>query len=105
MEVAASAGTTQANACSTGCSVDNDVKPKLQTAIKAEEEHQLRLLYTRESQWWLMNTQAGPAISSQTMCAMGAEVSGWMILSVLFLYNYIEQIFRHDTCADLGGWF
>ena len=51
-----------------------------------------------------MNTQAGAAISSQTMGAMGAEVSAWMIPSVLFLYN-IEQIFRHDTSADVGGWF
>jgi len=40
----------------------------------------------------------------QTMGAMGAEMSVWMIPSVLFLYN-IEQIFRHDTSADLGGWF
>ncbi|ONM40019.1 hypothetical protein ZEAMMB73_Zm00001d044133 [Zea mays] len=29
MEVAVSIGTTQGQACSTGCSVDNDVKPKL----------------------------------------------------------------------------
>jgi hypothetical protein len=54
--------------------VDGDVKPKLLAAIKAEEEHQLRLLYTRESQWRLVNAQAGAAISSQTA---GAEVSGW----------------------------
>lgn len=73
-EVPASAGKTQGKACPTGCGVDGDVKPKLPAAIKAEEEHQLRLLYTRESQWRLVNAQAGAAISSQTA---GAEVSGW----------------------------
>lgn len=73
-EVPASAGNTQGKACPTGCGVDGDVKPKLPAAIKAEEEHQLRLLYTRESQWRLVNAQAGAAISSQTA---GAEVSGW----------------------------
>jgi len=41
-------------------------------AIKSEDEHQLRLLYTRELQWRLVNAQLGAAISSQTM---GAEVS------------------------------
>jgi len=48
------------------------MKCRLPAAIKTEEEHQLRLLYTRELQWRLVNAQARAALSSQTM---DAEVS------------------------------
>ncbi|PWZ41650.1 Protein SNOWY COTYLEDON 3 [Zea mays] len=79
-EVPASAGNTQGKACPTGCGVDGDVKPKLLAAIKAEEEHQLRLLYTRESQWRLVNAQAGAAISSQTAGAEMKYLEEWPFL-------------------------
>jgi hypothetical protein len=59
------------------------MKCRLPAAIKTEEEHQLRLLYTRELQWRFVNAQAGAAFSLQTM---GAEVSDRVIRSSLFVY-------------------
>lgn len=55
----------QDKASSTGRSVDGDMKLKLPAAIEAEEELQLRLLYTRELQQRLVNVHAGAAFSSQ----------------------------------------
>ncbi|EER95762.2 hypothetical protein BDA96_02G011600 [Sorghum bicolor] len=79
-EVPASAGNTLFKASSGGCGVDGDMKFKLPVpaAIKSEDEHQLRLLYTRELQWRLVNAQLGAAISSQTMGAEKKLCGAWI---------------------------
>ncbi|KAJ1287420.1 hypothetical protein BS78_02G008700 [Paspalum vaginatum] len=78
-EAPGSAGNALAKASSTGCGMDGDVKlPKPSAAIKAEEEHQLRLLYTRELQWRLVNAQAGAALSSQTATAERNLCGAWI---------------------------
>ncbi|CAD6221635.1 unnamed protein product [Miscanthus lutarioriparius] len=69
-----SAGNTQGKSCG----VDGDMKCRLPAAIKTEEEHQLRLLYTRELQWRLVNAQARAALSSQTMDAEKNLCGAWV---------------------------
>jgi hypothetical protein len=59
----------QGRASSAGCGFDGDTKLKPSAAIKAEEEHQLRLLYTQHLQWRLVNAQAGTAFSLQSAAA------------------------------------
>ncbi|XP_066398481.1 QWRF motif-containing protein 2-like [Miscanthus floridulus] len=70
----ASAGNTQVKSCG----VDGDMKCRLPEAIKTKEEHQLRLLYTRELQWRFVNAQAGAATSSQTMGAEKNLCGAWV---------------------------
>ena len=80
----------QGKASSTGCGFDggDTMKLKPPTAIKAEEEHQLRLRYTQHLQWRLVNAHAGAALSLQTTAA---EVSDRVGISVL-----LGQNLRHD---------
>jgi len=85
----------QGKAASTGCGFDGGDTMKLKppaTAIKAEEEHQLRLRYTQHLQWRLVNAQAGAALSLQTTAA---EVSDRVSISVL-----LGKTLRHDRCAE-----
>nr|AGT17057.1 hypothetical protein SHCRBa_014_M16_F_110 [Saccharum hybrid cultivar R570] len=70
----ASAGNTQGKSCG----MDGDMKCRLPAAIKTEEEHQLRLLYTRELQWRFVNAQAGAAFSLQTMGAEKNLCGAWI---------------------------
>ncbi|CAL5034345.1 unnamed protein product [Urochloa decumbens] len=79
-EVPGSAGNMQGKASSTGCGFDGGTKPKPCAAVKAEEEHQLRLLYTRELQWRFANAQAGAALSLQTMAAEKTLSGGWIAI-------------------------
>ncbi|CAN6170569.1 unnamed protein product [Urochloa humidicola] len=46
----------------------------------AEEEHQLRLLYTRELQWRFANAQAGAALSLQTTAAEKTLSGAWIAI-------------------------
>ncbi|CAN6170575.1 unnamed protein product [Urochloa humidicola] len=79
-EVTGSAGNTQGRASSAGCLFDGDTKPKPPAAIKAEEEHQLRVLYTRELQWRFANAQAGAALSLQTTAAEKTLSGAWIAI-------------------------
>ncbi|CAL5077368.1 unnamed protein product [Urochloa decumbens] len=79
-EVPGSAGNMQGKASSTGCGFDGGTKPKPCAAVKAEEEHQLRLLYTRELQWRFANAQAGAALSLLTMAAEKTLSGGWIAI-------------------------
>ncbi|CAN6209150.1 unnamed protein product [Urochloa humidicola] len=71
------AGNMQGRASSSsGCGFDGDTKLK---AIKTEE-HQLRLLYTRNLQWRLVNAQAGTALSLQTTAAEKTLSGAWIAI-------------------------
>ncbi|CAN6180892.1 unnamed protein product [Urochloa humidicola] len=76
-EAPGSARNTQGRASSSGCGFDGDTKLK---AIKTEEEHQLRLLYTRELQWRFANAQAGAALSLQTTAAEKTLSGAWIAI-------------------------
>ncbi|RLN36072.1 protein SNOWY COTYLEDON 3-like [Panicum miliaceum] len=76
-----SAGNMLGKAASTGCGFDGgDTKLKPPTAIKAEEEHQLRLRYTQHLQWRLVNAQAGAALSLQTTAAEKTLSGAWIAI-------------------------
>ncbi|CAL5092064.1 unnamed protein product [Urochloa decumbens] len=79
-EVLGSAGNTQCRASSAGCGFDRDTRLKPSSAIKAEEEHQLRLLYTQHLQWRLVNAQAGAALSLQTTAAEKTLSGAWIAI-------------------------
>ncbi|CAO1939331.1 unnamed protein product [Urochloa humidicola] len=75
------AGNTQGRtSSSSGCGFDGDTKLKAPAAIKTEEEHQLRLLYTRNLQWRLVNAQAGTALSLQTTAAEKTLSGAWIAI-------------------------
>ncbi|KAG2631257.1 hypothetical protein PVAP13_2NG002000 [Panicum virgatum] len=77
-----SAGNMQGKASSTGCGFDggDTMKLKPPTAIKAEEEHQLRLRYTQHLQWRLVNAHAGAALSLQTTAAEKTLSGAWIAI-------------------------
>ncbi|CAN6196676.1 unnamed protein product [Urochloa humidicola] len=79
-EVPGSVGNTQTQgrASSAGCGFDSDTKPKPCAAVKADEEHQLRLLYARELQWRFANAQAGATLSLQTTAAEKTLSGAWI---------------------------
>ncbi|XP_062186456.1 QWRF motif-containing protein 2-like [Phragmites australis] len=79
-ETSGSAGKLQGKASSTNCVLNGDTKVKPSGVAKAEEEHQLRLLYTRHLQWRLANAQAGAALSSQTMAAEKTICGAWIAI-------------------------
>ncbi|RLM86249.1 protein SNOWY COTYLEDON 3-like [Panicum miliaceum] len=77
-----SAGNMQGKASSTGCGFDgaDTMKLKPPAAVKAEEEHQLRLRYTQHLQWRLVNAQAGAALSLQTAAAEKTLSGAWITI-------------------------
>ncbi|CAO1939328.1 unnamed protein product [Urochloa humidicola] len=79
-EAPTSAGNTQGKASSDGCGFDGDTNLKAPAAIRTEEEHQLRLLYTRNLQWRLVNAQACTALSLQTTAAEKTLSGAWIAI-------------------------
>ncbi|TVU40320.1 hypothetical protein EJB05_13778, partial [Eragrostis curvula] len=59
------------------CSLGSDMNV---TQNKAEEEHQLKLLYNRHLQWRLANAQAAAARSSQRAAAEKTLIGAWITI-------------------------
>ncbi|KAL6880489.1 hypothetical protein ACP4OV_012054 [Aristida adscensionis] len=80
METPVIAAKLQCRSSSTDCQMDGDVRVKPPGVAKAEEEHQLRLLYTRHLQWRLANAKAGAALSSKTRAAEETLFGAWIAM-------------------------
>ncbi|XP_062188965.1 QWRF motif-containing protein 2-like [Phragmites australis] len=78
VELPGFAGKLQGKASSTNCGSDGDIKLKPPGVTKADDEHQLRLLYTRHLQWRHANAKAGAALSSQTIAAEKYLCGAWI---------------------------
>ncbi|KAK8458793.1 hypothetical protein SEVIR_2G008701v4 [Setaria viridis] len=79
-EAPGSAANMQGRASSAGRGFDGDTKLKPPPAVKSEEEHQLRLLYTQHLQWRLVNAQAGTTLSLQSTAAEKTLSGAWIAI-------------------------